>query len=139
VTETPQPAVDDLGDAVERFAAGDLGADVLTERFLVTRVYALRTERPGFVAVGTPGSGYIPIFSTLAEVWRYTAQFPERYSDGVDWLSSTGEDLLTLVPKGYGLVLDVASDHAVRLEATGIQRRPVLVVRRRENGGLGNS
>jgi SseB protein N-terminal domain len=129
--------LEDLGDAVERFAAGDLGADELSDRFLASRVYALRTERPGFVAVGKPGSGYIPVFSSLDEVARYAVQFPERYGDGIDWLSTTGEDLLSFVPKGYGLVVDVASDHAVRLEATGIERKPVLVVRRRPESGDG--
>jgi hypothetical protein len=123
--------LEDLGDAVERFAAGDLTGEELTDRFLANRVYALRTESPGFVAVGTPGSGYIPVFSSLDEVARYAVQFPERYGDGVDWLSTTGEDLLTLVPRNYGLMLDVASDHAVRLEANAIGRKPVLVVRRR--------
>jgi hypothetical protein len=128
---TDAPDLEDLGDAVERFAGGDLTGEELTDRFLAARVYALRTEKPGFVAVGTPGAGYIPVFSSLDEVARYAVQFPERYGEGIDWLSTTGEDLLTLVPNDYGLVLDVASDHAVRLDANAIGDKPVLVVRRR--------
>jgi hypothetical protein len=134
VTETPSPDLDDLGDAPAQYFTGDLTAEELSDRFVASRVYALRTERPGFVAVGTPGAGYIPVFSSLEEVARYAVQFPERYAEGVDWLSTTGEDLLSLVPKGYGLVLDVASDHAVGLEANAIGRKPVLVVRRRPPG-----
>jgi SseB protein N-terminal domain len=126
------PAVDDLGDAVERFVTGSLSAAEFTDRFRQSRVYALRRESPGFVAVGPPGAGYIPIFSSLTELARYGATFPSRYAEGVDWLSTTGEDLLTLLPEGYGLVVNVASEHAVRLDATAIDRQPVLTVHRRD-------
>jgi hypothetical protein len=130
--DVPAPAGDELGDAVAQFLAGSLSATEFTDRFLRSRVYALRRESPGFVAVGTPGSGYIPIFSSLQELARYAVTFPSRYAEGVDWLSTTGDDLLTLVPEGYGLVVNVASDNAVRLDATAIDRKPVLTVRRRD-------
>jgi SseB protein N-terminal domain len=120
-----------VSDDVARFAAGDISAEEFTERFQTARWYALRSERPGFMAVGKKGAGYIPIFSSLTELARYAAEFPDNYGDGVDWLSTTGDDLLTMLPKGYGLLVDVASEHAVYLEPDALSPQRVLAVRRR--------
>lgn len=129
-----------LTGTVIAFADGELSAEAFTDRFIVSRWFALRSERPGFVAVGQPGAGYVPIFSSLGELSAYAATFPDRYVDGVDWLSTTGDDLLPMIPSGYGLVVDVASDHAVYLRADAIERKPVLVVRARPpDGGDGPS
>ncbi|MGH9247333.1 MAG: SseB family protein [Acidimicrobiales bacterium] len=129
----PDPAAaPDLGGSVARFQADELTAEEFTEVFMRSRVYCVRPERPGFLAVGPRGGGHIPVFSSLTELARYAAKFPEPYADGVDWFSTTGEDLLSLVPEGYGLVIDVASDDAVHLDAAAIQRKPVLTVRPRE-------
>ena len=126
-----------LEAAVRRFSSGELGGEELTDRFRTGRWYAMlpsgaeRAQRPGFLAVGTPGAGYVPVFTSLAALARYAATSPERHPDGVDWLSTTGDDLLSLLPAGYGLLVDAASDHAVYLEARAVRRRPVLVVRPR--------
>ena len=42
-----------------------------------------------------------------------------------DWLRTTGDDLLSLVPDGYGVVVDVAGDHPLALPASALHRGPV--------------
>ena len=125
---------DDLTAIVAAFSDGRLSAKEFTDRFMVGRWYAMRAEDPGFLAVGPPGAGYVPIFSSLAELGDYAAAFPDRHGGGIDWLTTVGDDLLSLLPQGYGLVVDVAGSHAVYLKADAIEAKPVLVVQPRPNG-----
>ncbi|MGH9119796.1 MAG: SseB family protein [Acidimicrobiales bacterium] len=125
---------DDLTTVVAAFADGRLSAEEFTEHFMVGRWFAIRSDDPGFIAVGPPGAGYVPIFSSLAELGDYAAAVPDRSAGGVDWLTTVGDDLLSLIPRGYGLVVDVASAHAVYLRADAIEAKPVLVVQPRTNG-----
>jgi hypothetical protein len=82
------------------FAAGRATPPELHQAFLSATVFCEAGERPGFVAVGPPGDGFIPVFSSGAELAR--ARGP------VKWFSTTGADLFGLLPDGYDLILDSA-------------------------------
>lgn len=90
------------GDARELFAA-----------FLRARVYCQRPEQPGFTAVGEPGDGMIPVFSSLAELGAFAGE--------TDYFSTTGRDLLAQLPDGYALVLDPAGEHPLRLDPAAFE------------------
>ena len=70
-------------------------------------------ERPGFLAVGSPGDGFIPVFSSEAEL--------ARARGAVKWFSTTGADLYGLVPNGYDLLLDVAGLAPLRLSPSAVE------------------
>jgi SseB protein N-terminal domain len=117
----------DLNQAIVRFHLGLLPPRELTAVFLRSTLWCERRGSTGATARGRPGRGYLLAFSSPAELARYGAKFPDRHADGVDWLSTSGADLVDLLPDGYGLALDVAGDYPVALPAAALRR--VLVIR----------
>lgn len=71
-------------------------------------------EKPGFVAVGSPGSGLVPVFSSERELLRARGSVP--------WFATTGADVLGLLPEGYDIVLDMAGDAPLRLRPAALER-----------------
>lgn len=87
------------------------------EAFLRARVFCQATEppaHPGVLALGGPGNGVVPVFSSLEELGRFRAARDET-GEPVRWFATSGADLLGLVPDGYGVLVDPGSDHAVLL------------------------
>ncbi len=80
----------------------------LFDAFLQARVYCQRPEQPGFIAVGEPPDAVIPVFSSLAELGAFAGE--------TDYFSTTGRDVLDLLPQGYDLALDPAGDYPLRLD-----------------------
>jgi hypothetical protein len=76
-------------------------------------VFCEAGERPGFVAVGPPGDGFIPVFSSEGEL--------ARNRGAVRWFSTTGADLFGLVPDGYDLILDIAGPAPQRLSPSAVE------------------
>ncbi|MDQ1599616.1 MAG: SseB protein N-terminal domain [Actinomycetota bacterium] len=68
--------------------------------------------RPAVAAFGSPGAGYVAMFTSLATL--------ELHAGECDWASATGRDLLQLVPDGYGIVLDPAGPHPAVLPASAL-------------------
>lgn len=87
------------------------------------------------MAVGEAGAGLVPVFSSLEELARYVVARPGGQEAGCAWFSTTGSDPLGLLPDGYDLVLDPASDHGLRLRAAAWRRRPAIAVSSEESGG----
>lgn len=86
------------------------------EAFLGARVFCQATgpgAAPGVMALGSPGDGIVPVFTSLEELARFLAARGE--TEGADWFATTGEDLLGLIPDGYGVLLDPGTDHATLL------------------------
>jgi len=109
-----------LGQATAMFAAGNLDGAAFAAAFATGEVYAVRPPPPappGLVAVGEPGEGHVLVFTSLDEMARRAGE--------CDWLRTTGDDLLSLVPDGYGVVVDAAGDHPLALPATALRRGPV--------------
>ncbi len=114
------PAQTSLAQAAALFAAGQLDSAAFAAAFATGEVYAVRPPPPappGLVAVGEPGAGHVLAFTSLDEMARRAGE--------CDWLRTTGDDLLALVPDGYGLVVDVAGDHPLALPASALHRGPV--------------
>jgi hypothetical protein len=76
-------------------------------------VFCEAGDRPGFVAVGAPGDGFIPVFSSEGELARTRGP--------VKWFSTTGADLFGLIPDGYDLILDIAGPAPLRLDPSAVQ------------------
>ena len=115
------PAPTALGRAAAAFAAGLLDSAAFAAAFATGEVYAVRPPPPappGLVALGKPGSGHILVFTSLDELGRRGGE--------CDWLRTTGQDLLALVPDGYGLLVDAASEHPLELPASALRRGPQL-------------
>ena len=115
-----------LAVTVQDFLAGKCEAPQLHEAFTESTVYCQAAERPGFVATGEPDRGWVPVFSSLPELARYAVA---RDEPDMGWFSTTGADVLELLPEGYGILLDPLSEHCLTLPAP--DDRPDLVIRAR--------
>ena len=111
-----------LGDAVRDAAAGVVGPADLHAAFVGATVYCQRGPAPGFRALGSPGAGVVPVFTS-----------PEQVALGlgtVAWFSLTGAELLDLLPDGYDLVLDIGCATPLRLRPAALGRRLLVEVGR---------
>lgn len=109
-----------LAQAAALFADGHLDSAAFAAAFATGDVYAVRPPPPappGLVAVGEPGAGHVLVFTSLDEMARRVGE--------CDWLRTTGDDLLSLLPDGYGVVVDAAGDHPLALSASALHRGPV--------------
>ena len=70
--------------------------------------------RPGFLAVATEDGPVIPVFTSEAEL--------ARFRGAVGWFSTTGADLLDLVPDGYDFLIDPGGDHPLRVQPGATRR-----------------
>ena len=105
-------ATDALADLV---ASGSADAAVLGPSFCRGTVFALAADRPGVLA---PVGGPVPVFTSLEQLGRFAG--PAR------WLSTSGEDLLRLLPPGTDLLLDPASETPLRLDGDAVRRQLTL-------------
>jgi hypothetical protein len=110
-----------LDAAAAAVAAGNGSVEELHRAFLDAIVYCERGERPGFRALGSPGAGTVPVYSS-----------PEQLAlarGAVDWFALPGRDLLTELPEGYDVLLDMAGPRPLRLSHRALRRRVVIEVR----------
>ena len=77
-------------------------------------VFCEAPETPGVMTVKTPEGPLVPVFSSLAEL--ATAR------GAVAWFSTTGLDLLDLLPAGHDLLLDPAGPVPLRLRTASLRR-----------------
>ncbi|MFC9255373.1 SseB family protein [Amycolatopsis thailandensis] len=83
---------------------GKRGPGELTDVFAGAIVYAQRPEKPGLWVTDLGERGrWMLVFSTLERL--------ARHAWDCDYLSTTGADLLELVPPGIGLMVDPHEDH----------------------------
>jgi hypothetical protein len=88
-----------LADTARDVALGVADSERLHEVFVSSTVFCERGAVPGFRALGVPQAGVVPVFS----------------SGAVGWFSMTGADLLTQLPPGYDVILDIAGPQPLRL------------------------
>ncbi|WP_109035889.1 SseB family protein [Streptomyces rubrogriseus] len=69
----------------------------------------------------------VPVFTSLEQF--------ELFTGGEAWFSTTGADLLDLLPPGLDVWLDPAAEHAVRLVSAATAVEPVLHISYRPRGG----
>jgi len=125
-TRAAEPCAVSLPDALAGFADGTVAVDVLSDAFQQATVYCQKPEHPGFMAVGPPGAGVIPVFTSLEQLERYAVTYGLAHHGGVEWFSTTGADVLDLMPDGYGIVVDPASEHSATLPAHALHRATVI-------------
>ena len=114
------PTSTTLVRAATAFAAGRLDSAAFAAAFASGEVYAVRPPPPappGLVAVGELGAGHVLVFTSLVELARRAGE--------CDWLRTSGDDLLALVPDGYGLLVDAAGEHPLVLPASALRRGPL--------------
>lgn len=153
--EPEQPGhVADLAEVVRRAKAGEATSQDVFETFLHARVYCERPDEPGFLAViaselpgtddhapqgsrildlalvpdatdetaatqdATPPARLVPVFTSLEQFALFTG--------GGAWFSTTGADVLDLMPAGLDVWLDPAAEHTVRLASAATKSEPVL-------------
>lgn len=100
-------ANDELTQVARRFHTGNATGKELSLAFARADVFCVYTEEPGFLAVETDEGGFVPMYSSedaLLEEEGPCAFF-----------SAPAARLVPLVPEGYGLVVDLGSEHQVAL------------------------
>jgi hypothetical protein len=100
-------------------AAGTVQPQELLTALLGSTVFCEAPETPGVMTVDTPSGPVVPVFSSLLALGAARGS--------VRWFSTSGMDLLMLLPDGHDIVLDVAGEHPVRLRSAAL--RPAMEVR----------
>jgi len=103
-----------LSDVARRFRLGEASGEELSFVFGEAMLYCVKPEQPGFMAVGEPGAGFVPMYSSEIALARAEGE--------CEWFAAKGVDLVPQVPEGYGIVLDHGSDAEVTLAAWAIKR-----------------
>ena len=111
---------EDLAATTRRWLAGSAGVQELHRAFLRATVFLQAGDRPGLMAFGAPPEGLVP-------VWTSEAEFARSVGPSA-WFSTTGADLLDLLPAGYDLVLDPGGDAALRLRPSALRREATVTV-----------
>lgn len=109
-----------LDEVARELAVGRASPEELHHAFLSANLFCEAGERPGFIALGAPGAGFIPVFTSEAELAR--ARGP------AGWLATSGADLLGMIPEGYDLILDMAGPAPLRLRPAALQAMTVAEV-----------
>jgi hypothetical protein len=92
---------------VRDFRNGKLDEEALSLAFCRTVFFCRRGEEIAFQALGEPGRGMVPLYSSESALARSEGECA--------WFSGTGAQLIALVPVGYGAVVDLGSDSQVAL------------------------
>ncbi|MGH3343969.1 MAG: SseB family protein [Carbonactinosporaceae bacterium] len=112
-----------LTDAVRTFATGMMSGEEFQQIFLNSTVYCQRGDRPGFLTLSDAPHPIIPMFSSLEELKEYAGGEPRHFS-------GTGLEMLDLLPNGHAIVLDMAGEHRVVLDAMAIEELLLYSARR---------
>lgn len=98
---------------------GRAGPAELHAAFLAAQIFCERGDELGFRALGEPGSGVVPVFSSADQLALARGPVP--------WFALSGSDLLELLPRGYDLLLDSGGSAPLRLRPAALVRRPADV------------
>ncbi|MBW3575925.1 MAG: SseB family protein [Actinobacteria bacterium] len=109
-----------LTDVAAGVAAGAASAHALHRAFLHATLWCEAPESPGFVARGQPPEAVVAVYSSPEQL--AADRGPQR------WFSTTGADLLDLLPAGHDLVLDPAGTNSLRLRPSALERITVVEV-----------
>ncbi|MEU9356068.1 SseB family protein [Streptomyces griseoloalbus] len=143
-----------LAEVVRRAKVGEASPQDVFDAFLRARVYCERPDEPGFLTVtapthpnpGTSRSSRILDLATgpdtaadvtppdrLVPVFTSLEQF-QLFTGGGAWFSTTGADVLDLLPPGLDVWLDPTAEHTVRLSSAATRTEPVLHISYRPRG-----
>lgn len=117
---------DELRRAAAGVAAGTATAHDLHRVLLTATLWCEAPESPGFVAQGRPPQAVVAIYSSPEQLAAHRGP--------VRWFSTTGADLLGLMPAGYDLVLDPAGPAPLRIRPSALAPTTAVEVTRAEAG-----
>jgi hypothetical protein len=104
-----------LVEAAQRVLAGQGSPQELLDAFLAADLLCEAPERPGVVPARTPdGRDVVCVHTSAAQLAAARGAVP--------WFSTTGLDLLGLLPRGHDLLLDPAAPHALLLRTSQLRR-----------------
>ena len=107
------PVVSRLSAAAADVLAGAATPQELLDVLLVSTVFCEAPDSPGVRTVDTPEGPVIPVYSPPLQL--------DRARGAVGWFSTSGMDLMVLLPEGHDLALDPAGEHPVRLRTAALQ------------------
>ncbi|MFI7447507.1 SseB family protein [Nonomuraea sp. NPDC049714] len=129
--------IDDLTDGVDPLSRGGAGTGWLAYTlrrdstaggirqgsfgaFQRARLYCEAMDKPGVVAVGPPGKGLVPAFTSPEALAHYvTAKGSDVESQEPRYFSTLGADLLGLLPDGYAVLVDPGEEYAAAFDRNG--------------------
>jgi len=96
-----------------RFKSGEAVSEELTLSFAIASLYCRRDESPGFLAVGAPGKGLVPMYSSREKLFASEGECL--------YFRGHGYYLAGLIPTGYGILLDLGCDSELVLESWALK------------------
>jgi hypothetical protein len=114
---------------------GDATPQELFDTFVAARLYWPAPTTPGVPVIRIGEELVAPLFSSEEELVKFVGRGK--------WLSATGLEVLTIVPAGVTIGLDLSSDHRLQLDPAAARVEYDLVLRQRgaatSNGGAGGA
>ncbi|MDP9070626.1 MAG: SseB family protein [Actinomycetota bacterium] len=120
----PAPPARPLAEVARGLKRGESTPQQLFDAFLAATVYSPAPPRPGVHVLQVRGERVVPVFTSEAELARFMGR--------ARWFSTTGLDLLGLLPSGVTIGLDMASPHRLQLDPASVRVDQALHLRREE-------
>lgn len=116
MTPSLPDAVAAIGDEVTADAARQL-----LDAFMAATIYSPAPPKPGVVALDFAGMQVVPVFTSEHMLAAFTGP--------CDWFSTTGLDLLGLLPEGVHIALDPNGPHPLLLDPAATTLEYAVIVR----------
>jgi hypothetical protein len=125
----------DLRDVARDSKRGAATPQELFDAFIAARLYWPAPQKRGVPVIRLGEDLVAPLFSSEEELIKFVGRGK--------WLSATGLEVLTIVPAGVTIGLDLGSDHRLQLDPAAVRVEYELVLGQRRgamsNGGAGDS
>jgi hypothetical protein len=125
----------DLRDVARDSKRGAATPQELFDAFVAARLYWPAPQKRGVPVIRLGEDLVAPLFSSEEELIKFVGRGK--------WLSATGLEVLTIVPAGVTIGLDLGSDHRLQLDPAAARVEYELVLRQRSgatsNGGAGGA
>ncbi len=116
-----------LADVARHYKQGKATPQELFDCFAASRLYSPAPPKPGVHILEVKGDRVVPVFSSEAELAKFMGR--------TKWFSTTGLDLLSLLPKGVTIGLDIASSHRLQLDPAAVRLDYALYLPGPSNAG----
>jgi hypothetical protein len=113
-----------LADVARDCKRGAATAHELFDAFLSATLYWPAPKARGIPVIRLGESLVAPLFSTEEELIKVSGRGA--------WLAATGLEVLSIIPPGVTIGLDIGSDHRLQLDPAAARLEYELVMRRRE-------
>lgn len=118
------PAAPSLAEVARDLKRGKATPEQLFAAFVAATLYSPAPPRPGVHVIEVRGDKVVPVFTSEAELARFMGRSR--------WFSTTGLDLLGLLPAGVTIGLDMASPHRLQLDPASVRVELALHLQRRQ-------